>query len=653
MASVVAAGRAAKRTEIWTRMQVDAFTLAAVADELRAGLLGARVDDVIQPTPLAVALQCYGGSTGGGARNRWLLASAEPRLARLHLVERKPRKLTAEPPAFVMLLRKYLEGARLREVRQPRWERLLELGFARGPETSWLVVEVMGALSNLILRDAADLILGALRPVSLEKNHYRALVPHVPYRTPPPQTRTLHGESLPRLAPESLSGGDLRVAAGDLLARASSPPTTGRKRQALTAASVLTGQIAGWGRDLAAEALARAGLALDAAPAPDLDWDAVAAAVRDLAALYDTHAWQPTLVYTADDPRPHDAAAYRPARFPAAELRTAPSVNDALAAYFEDAEWHGAVESAKADLRHLLKTQHDRTRRKAEALTGELAALDEAQRLRLEADTLLAFQADVPPGAASYTLANPFAAGADDPATLTLALDPRLSPVENANRRYARYHKLQRAAQAIPPQIAANDLERTRVEQLQTDLALAETPAEIALVRAEVADAGYLRAARAAAKPAGGTKGGKSGKPAKGGKGGKPSQQRRAPDGGAPLRRTSADGFTVLIGKNSRQNEEVTFAQASAGDLWLHARGVPGAHVIVKAGGRPVPDATLREAAALAAYYSQARGSGSVPVDYTEQRYVRHLKGGGPGLVTYERERTLHAAPADPGAASP
>jgi predicted ribosome quality control (RQC) complex YloA/Tae2 family protein len=627
-------------------MQVDAFTLAAVADELRTGLLGARVDDVIQPTPLAVALQCYGGAAGA-ARNRWLLASAEPRLARLHLVERKPRKLTAEPPTFVMLLRKYLEGARLREVRQPRWERLLELGFARGPETSWLVIEVMGALSNLILRDDAGLILGALRPVSLEKNRYRALAPHVPYRTPPPQTRTVQGESLPRLAPESVGGSDLRVAVGDLLTRESSP-TTGSKRQALTVASVLTGQVAGWGRDLAAEALARAGLSPDAAPTPDLDWDAVAAAVRDLAALYDTHAWQPTLVYTPDDPRPQDAAAYRPVRFPASELRPAPSVNDALAAYFEDAEWRGAVDSAKADLRHLLKTQHDRTRRKAEALAAELAALDEAQALRLEADTLLAFQADVPSGAASYTLANPFAAGPDDPATLTLALDPRLSPVENANRRYARYHKLQRAAQAIPPQIAANDLERARVEQLQTDLALAETPAEIALVRAEVADAGYLRAARAA-KPARGAQSGKSGKP---GKGGKPSQQRRAPDGGVPLRRTSADGFTVLIGKNSRQNEEVTFSQASAGDLWLHARGVPGAHVIVKAGGRPVPEATLREAAALAAYYSQARGSGSVPVDYTEQRYVRHLKGGGPGLVTYERERTLHAVPADPGAAS-
>jgi predicted ribosome quality control (RQC) complex YloA/Tae2 family protein len=101
----------------------------------------------------------------------------------------------------------------------------------------------------------------------------------------------------------------------------------------------------------------------------------------------------------------------------------------------------------------------------------------------------------------------------------------------------------------------------------------------------------------------------------------------------------------------------VTFRLASGGDLWLHARGIPGAHVIIKSGGRPVPESTLREAAALAAYYSQARGAGSVPVDYTEQRNVRHMKGGGPGMVIYERERTLRAAPAEmsegpPGARS-
>jgi predicted ribosome quality control (RQC) complex YloA/Tae2 family protein len=126
------------------------------------------------------------------------------------------------------------------------------------------------------------------------------------------------------------------------------------------------------------------------------------------------------------------------------------------------------------------------------------------------------------------------------------------------------------------------------------------------------------------------------------GKGGKPA----APGGGVPLYKQSKEGFTILIGKNSRQNEEVTFHQATGNDLWLHARGVPGAHVIIKAGSREIPRATIDQAASLAAYYSQARGSTSVPVDYTLQRHVRHMKNGGPGMVIYEHEKTIYAEPA-------
>ena len=674
-------------------MQVDALTLAALADELRETLRGARIDDVIQPTPQSVALQCYGGAPAPGAtRNRWLLASAHPQLARLHTVERKPRKLVTEPPAFVMLLRKYLEGARIVAIQQPGWERILEIGFAHTPLSTeapqvetWLVLEAMGQLSNLILRDAGGIILGALRQVSTDVNRYRAIAPNVPYRYPPPQTRTLRGETLPRLTGDQISSADLQAAAEDLLSQQTTATPEGAVEQAMskhsrkkrgkapgqTVTTLLTSQIAGWSRDLAAEVIARA---FDRPGSgnvpiqPDLPWEALAREVRTLASLPATHDWRPTLVFPATPPpaeslptppsqrMPLAFAVYLPQRFAAVELRAMPSVDTLLAAYYENAEWRGAVESAKRDLQHILQTNRDRTLRKAEALRGELAALDEAQRLRQEADILLAFQTEIPAHLTSYTMQDPFSEGdASSVETITIALDPRLDAIENANKKYDRYHKLQRATLLIPPQIEANDLELARIEQLRTDLALAETPAEIAPVRAEVAEAGYIRGASAqrTGKLLGGAanKQGKSGKQAKGGKNAKGGQPpTRGPEGGAPLRRQSSDGMTLLVGKNSRQNEAVTFHDASANDTWLHARGVPGAHVIVKSGGRPVSDDTLREAASLAAYYSQAREAGSVPVDYTQQRYVRHMKGGGPGMVTYERERTLPVAPADPGA---
>ena len=637
-------------------MLLDALTLAAVADELGSALPGARIEDIFQPTPQSVALECY-----GGGQKRWLLVSAHPQLARMHLLERKPRKLVAEPPAFVMLLRKHLEGARIAAVRQPEWERIVEIGFARTPPGAppevgvWLVVEAMGRLSNLILRDAAGTILGALHTVSGEVNAYRAIVPNVPYTPPPPQTRTLRGETIPKLDGETVTGGELREAAENALAHPATPKR-GRKTQTPTVAGMLAATVLGFSRDLGAEVAARALADGDAPLDADVDWEAVAERTRELAALRQTHEWRPTLVYTDDNAAPTAFAVYTPVRFGGARLEAAASTNAMLAAYYEGAEWRGAVEAAKGDLRHLLRTLHERSTRKDETLRAELRALEDARRLRLEADVLLAFQTEVPRGATSYSAPNPFAAEGE-PETLAIELDPRLTAVENANRRYDRYHKMQRAGSQIPPQIEANQLELARIEQLQTDLALAESLPEIAHVREEIAEAGYLRGGNLrdgrigrlkVPKTGKSGKNGKSGKQGKGGKGAKGGQLgRREADGGAPMRLQSADGMTLLVGKNSRQNEAVTFREATSNDVWLHARGVPGAHVIVKSGGRPVPEATLRQAASLAAYYSQAREAGTVPVDYTQQRYVRHMKGGGPGMVIYEGERTLYAAPTD------
>jgi predicted ribosome quality control (RQC) complex YloA/Tae2 family protein len=650
-------------------MHVDALTLAALAEELRADLMGARIEDVIQPTPHAVALQCW-----GGGRTSWLLVSAHPQMARVHLIERKPQKLAAEPPAFVMLLRKHLEGARLVAIAQPSWERILELGFARGggsgsgsaKAAAWLVVEIMGRLSNIVVRDDAGSILGALRLVGAEVNRYRTIAPNEPYRPPPPQMRALAGEIVPRLAGESVTADDLGVAAGETLAAPVNP-----KRPAQVA-GLLAGHVLGFSQELGREVAARALGQADAALAADLPWEDIAREARTLAALPTTGAWRPTLVLAAPAGAPTEDGApaaeiavagasepmafavYEPRQYADHALRPMPSVSAMLAAYYRRAEWRDAVEGAKGALRRTLITQRDRCIRKAQALRGELAGLGEADRLREEAEALLAFQTEVPPRATTFSIENPFTDATVGPAPLlTMTLDPQLTAVENANRRFARYHKLRRAAAQIPPQLAANDVELARLEQLLTDLALAETTPEIAHVRAEVAEAGYLRGRRGGGATSKCTGGAKSVRPRQGQSGkrgsGKPGKTggKGAPEGGAPIRHESSDGFTLLVGKNSRQNEEVTFRRASGSDLWLHARGVPGAHVIVKSGGRPVPESTLREAAALAAYYSQAREAGSVPVDYTEQRYVRHMKGGGPGMVIYERERTLHVAPTD------
>ncbi len=673
-------------------MNVDAITLAAVADEWRALLAGARIDTIIAPTQHAIALQCYApglsgqsGQGGQGGQNRWLYLSAHPQLARVHLTARKPGRMVSEPSSFVMLLRKYLEGTRIEAVAQPRWERVIELIAGHraqrdNPESQErvryrLIVEVMGRLSNIIFCDEQGRILGSLKHVGAEINRYRTIAPGVLYVPPPPQQRTLAGQSVPREDPVKVTAAALQIASEEPAETSPAPAKKGRARQPEQPKlwQLLTRNLLGFSPLLAREAVYRTtGNAESSLPQSQDEsiWEELAWNVRELASLPDKHDWRSYLVERIEDvpgmpPIPVAFAPYVLEQYmeaPSLRTRSLPSINEAIDAFYTGAEWRDAMESLRAPLRKALHTQVERCRRKAEHLRQEMAASEEANTYRLWGELLLAHQQEVSQGQegqkgqkgqTSVTLRNDFEGfdGEGEASLVTIPLDPRFDAVGNANRLFRTYHKLRRALALVPAQVEQNDAALATLEQLAADLALAETPAEVALVKAEVQEAGYMRGGKQAEKQ---SHRGNKGKGGKGGKGGKQAKGKAVPPGGGvSLHVQSRDGFTILVGKNSRQNEEVTFRQAASNDMWLHARGVPGAHVLIKSGGRDIPHATLMQAASLAAYYSQGRGSTNVSVDYTLQRYVRHMKGGGPGMVIYERERTLNVEPISPDAFLP
>jgi predicted ribosome quality control (RQC) complex YloA/Tae2 family protein len=681
-------------------MQIDALTLAAVADEWRSLLIGARIDTVIQPTEHAIAIQCYAPpAQDRGGQNHWLYLSAHPQLARAHLTALKPARISSEPPPFVMLLRKHLEGSRIESVAQPRWERMLEIvaGYrsSASPESDErirfrLIVEIMGRFSNIILCDEQGMILGCLRRVGAEINRYRVIAPGVAYVPPPSQQRTVVGQSLPRLEPATITAAQLALSAAEETAAAPEPATAKKRRapEQPTLWRLLTHHVLGFSPQLAREAVYRATEDAEAGVerADEGVWEELAWNVRDLASLYESRRWQPQIVERIESgeqgneaPNGGQGTAIAIASYAleqyaavpdiiavsssgstlhsqpgrshleevdmrkserssvfAIRIRRSASINELLDEAYAQAEWRDAMDSVRAPIRKILQTQIERCKRKADLLRQEMTSSEEAARYRLQGELLLAQQQEVAPGQSSVTLQNVFEG--EEGAMVTIPLDPRFDAVSNANRLFNKYHKLRRALTLVPGQIEQNDAELATLEQFMADLLLAETPAEVALVKAEVQAAGYIRGKALLDK--------RAMKAAKKGKGGKQAKGKPVPPGGGvPLHVQSRDGFTLLIGKNSRQNEEVTFHQAVANDIWLHARGVPGAHVIIKAAGREIPRSTIEQAARLAAYYSQARGSTTVPVDYTLQRHVRHMKGGGPGMVTYERERTIYAVP--------
>jgi predicted ribosome quality control (RQC) complex YloA/Tae2 family protein len=661
-------------------MYVDAITLAAVADEWRKLLIGARIDTIIQPTEHAIALQCYApnpapnpqsdeGSTTAG-RNRWLYLSAHPQLARVHITALKPPRIASEPPAFVMLLRKHLEGARIEAINQPRWERVIEIvaGYRKSPESEErirfrLIIEVMNRVGNIIFCDEQGMILGCLKRVGSDINRYRIVAPGVPYTPPPPQQRTLTGQSLPRLEPTTVTAAQLSICAADEEGLAALQGNESKRKRAPEPPKLwqlILKHLLGCSPLLAREAVFRAteNAELLVSDATQDTWEELAWNVRDLTSLYNTKQWQPQLIERALNPAERedlaaagdgDNGAYVPLAFAPYVLeqyairddmhvRQSPSINVLLDDFYARAEWHDAVDALRAPLRRILQTQLDRCKRKAELLDKEMQAEAEANTYRLYGELLLAHQNEVEQGPQSVVLENYFELDANGVATqVKVPLDPRFDAVTNANRYFNKYHKLRRALELVPEQTEQNNAEIATITQLLTDLKLAENAKEIELVKLEIQAQGYIRGKAALDKKA--SKAAKKGKSSKQGKN-KPG----APGGGVPLH-VQCDGFTVLVGKNSRQNEEVTFRQAASNDIWLHARGVAGAHVIIKAAGREVPRHTIDQAATLAAYYSEARGTTSTPVDYTLQRHVRHMKGGGPGLVTYDREHTIYVAP--------
>ncbi|HEX6108814.1 MAG TPA: NFACT family protein, partial [Ktedonobacteraceae bacterium] len=201
-------------------MHIDAITLAAIADEWRLLLTRARIDNIIQPTVHSVAIQCYAPAQEQeqeqGGKNRWLYLSAHPQLARAHITALKPSRIVNEPPAFVMLLRKYLEGARIEAIQQARWERVIEISAGHrsasdpAERTSYrLIIELMGRMSNIILCNDQGLILGSLKHVGADVNRYRVIDANVQYVPPPPQQRMAAGLSLPRLEPTAVTAAQL------------------------------------------------------------------------------------------------------------------------------------------------------------------------------------------------------------------------------------------------------------------------------------------------------------------------------------------------------------------------------------------------------------------------------------------------------------
>ncbi len=584
-------------------MTFDTFSLAAIASELRHTIGGGRVQRVIQINSLTYGFEIYIHPI-----RHYLILSAEPQAPRLHLTSQKVRRGRGNDTPLTLVLRKYMRGARLTAIEQPPYERLLFFNFAGPVGPTILAVELLGTRSNLVLLEPDQTILGVARltkiasptpqpsnPPTPQSSTFpapppRLLLPGELYQPPPPQ---------PKLAPTELNELTLRQELDE-----ASPQ--------LSLARLLTETVTGVSPLLAREIVYRATGSAETTVSQLSTPVSLLLIFRQLFEHLWEDRWQPILAVD-EEGSPAAFAPYPLSHLP--HFQPYDTFSAAVETYFADAA--SGYTAAKTPLAQAIADARQKLARRRERLAEDATAQADPVVLKEKGEAILAFAFQIKPG--QKQLSVPWGTSH---LSLKIALDPALSASENAQEYFSRYRKAQRAGDEIPAQLEKVTLAEQYLDQLEQDLAMAEDRPEIDAVAEELATAGYYSPKRR----------------------GQPHHKSHT----RYLRLAAPGGATVLVGKNALQNAHLTFNRATPDDLWLHARNVPGAHVVI-----PTAEGLPREedvfwAARVAAYYSRARHDTAVEVDVTLKKYVRAIKGSAPGLATYRNESTFRVAPEAP-----
>lgn len=567
-------------------MAFDAFFLKAVLSEITPVALGARVEKIHQPSRDTVIfhLRCETG-------RQKLLFAPNPAAPRLHFTASNPEN-PDQPPMFCMLLRKHLSGARLAGISQMEMERMAEFTFDCTDEMGFpvqkkLIVELMGKTCNLYLVDGQGRILDCLRRVALDESAKRAALPGFLYQKP---------EQITKQNPLKLTKEDyanlLKAPGADILADRLMDCLGGLSplvcREAVLFA---TGET-----DTRAEAL---------------DAESVG---EKLQLFFAEHIAHPKpCYYPLPDGTPKQFA-FCPI-YQYGKTEQAESFSGLMDAYYIVKDRKDAMRQKSQAVRKTVSNLVQRITRKIAVQEKELAETYNRERLRQLGDIVTANLHRITKG---QTLLQAEDFYDEQMPLIDIPLSVTLSPQQNAAKFYKDYTRMKNAEKELTRQIALGQEERNYLQSVLEELNRAETEAELEEIRQELQSGGYLRS---------------------------DNKKRMKQAKSRPMEFTSTDGYTIYVGRNNRQNEELTFKTARRDDLWLHASKVHGSHVIILCGGTTPPDDTVTQAAQLAAFYSESTGGQNIPVDVTQVKQVKKTPGAKPGMVIYHTYRTVIVNP--------
>ena len=568
-------------------MAFDAFFLSAVLEEIRQKATGARVEKIHQPgrDTVILLLRCEQG-------REKLLFAPNPAAPRLHLTTSNPEN-PDQPPMFCMLLRKHLSGARLSEVSQPAMERAATFTFDCTDEMGYpvqkrLVAELMGRTCNLYLLGPDNRIIDCLRRIGLDETSKRPALPGLVYQEP---------EQVCKKNPLELSKDDYV----NLLWKPGADVLADRLMDELGGLSPLICREA---------ALFAAG-----DPLARIDERYAQETAEKLELFFQEHLRHPGAYFYAQADGTPKQFAFCPIR-QYGGCRQAESFTELLDAFYIVKDRKDAMRQKSQAIRKTVTNLCQRITRKLAIQEKELTATFDRERHRQLGDIVTANIHRIIKGQTVLEAEDFYD---EEMKTIQIPISPILSPQQNAAKFYKDYARMKNAEKELTHQMELGEQELTYLKSVLEELNRAETDAELEEIRQELHAGGYVRMDSA--------------------------RKRMKQSKLQPMRFETTDGYPVYVGRNNRQNDELTFKLARKDDIWLHAQKVHGSHVIISCGGTKPPDDTITQAAQLAAYYSESTGGRNIPVDVTPVKQVKKVPGAKPGMVIYHTYNTVIVNP--------
>lgn len=578
-------------------MSLDGAAVHALTKEFYTQLADLKVDKLYQPEKDEITLVLRGRN--GSHRLTLSSSSSNPRA---HFTK-KAKKNPLSAPMFCMLLRKHLCGGRVVDVRQNGLERSIDFCIESYTElgdltVKHLIIEIMGRYSNIILTEDDGRILDSIKHIDITVSSMRQVLPGLMYAPPPPQDKIdpLTCEYIDVV--RAVASADEKIGADKIILKSFEgiSPITAREmcHRAFKRTDVTASQMS-----------------------PDMQkrlCDVIFGMFGDIR----NNSFSPCVVYDGNSKKPLDFCAFEITQYEGfAKVRRFESMNEAAEEYYLSRDREERKRQKSAAIAKIAANNIERCAKKIILLKNTVDSSADGEKYKTYADLITANIYRINEGEKSATVQNFYSDACED---ITIPLDVSMTPQQNAQRYYKKYSKAKSAREQAAKQLGLAEAELGYLESIQQNIALAQSEEDIAEIRAELADEGYITE--------------------------KTKNKRRKQTSSEPMHFVSSDGFDIYVGKNNRQNDYVTLRLANSSDLWFHTKSFAGSHTIIKLGiDKNVPDRTIVEAATLAAFYSSAKNSPKAEVDYTQIKNVKKPSGAKPGMVIYDHYSTLYVPP--------